>query len=241
MQEVFTISGSNGASNGVNGFGAADAAVAKLQRILVGLGKKIGDKALIGLRIDGALEAGTVAAVNRAFTVHVGKGQAPARWRTGKLTAISVKSELGSMTQTLLEELARRGGMPAMAPPKKTAAMAKLPPEALEEEVPWYKRPIVIGGAVVGLGIIATGIGIAATMGGKGGREPEPAPAAGLGDFGAFARQHYVAVADLLCNHSASRGLVHGFASYFRSYNPHFDELRFTRAATSCPAYKAAA
>ena len=109
----------------------APAAVSKtaakaLQTALYSLGKVAGS-ARLQIAVDGAIGPKTVDAVNWAFTQHVGAGQAPAQFRTGKLTLNDVKANAGTLTSLLTTEVQRRGGSlvtPTTAK-KKVAAVSK--------------------------------------------------------------------------------------------------------------------
>lgn len=92
------------------------AAVA-LQNALMALGQVVGDPTLKALQVDGFVGPLTTAAVNRAFTMHIGAGQAPANLRTGALSMADVSAMLPSMTPIVATEVARRG---ASVPPART-------------------------------------------------------------------------------------------------------------------------
>jgi lysozyme family protein len=101
---------------GGQGFGVARSpAVASLQSALRALAVATRDGSL-NLTADGAIGPRTVAAVNRAFTVHIGPGQAPATFRTGRLTAQAITNQAGALTTYVNQEAARRGAKPAAAP-----------------------------------------------------------------------------------------------------------------------------
>lgn len=87
----------------------------RLQTALVNLGKVTGSATLKAVKIDGAIGAKTVAAVNWTFTKHIGSGQADAAWRTGTLDLNTVKSYAGELARLIEAEIARRGGTPAIA------------------------------------------------------------------------------------------------------------------------------
>jgi hypothetical protein len=55
-----------------------------------------------------------------------------------------------------------------------------------------------------------------------------------LSGLGALSKQHYVAVADLLCKHRASSDLIRAFADYFGVDNSRFDGLRFVDHIEAC-------
>lgn len=114
MQTIFAIDGSE--------FGAASQDVATLQNALVALGKGIGDTSLSKLTIDGLIGPKTTAATNRAFTVHLGSGQAPASYRTGAMSQAQVETSANTLAAYIETELVRRG---FSAPPVKIVAPAK--------------------------------------------------------------------------------------------------------------------
>jgi hypothetical protein len=114
MQTIFAIDGSD--------FGAASQDVATLQNALVALGKGIGDTSLSKLTIDGLIGPKTTAAVNRAFTVHLGSGQAPASYRTGALSQSQVEAGANTLAAYIETELVRRG---YSAPPVKIVTPTK--------------------------------------------------------------------------------------------------------------------
>jgi pentose-5-phosphate-3-epimerase len=102
------------------------AAAKALQTALYSLGKVAGS-ARLQIAVDGALGPKTVDATNWAFTQHVGAGQAPAQFRTGKLALNDVKANVGALTSLLTTEVQRRGGslvVPTTAK-KKVAAVAQ--------------------------------------------------------------------------------------------------------------------
>lgn len=98
-----------------------------LQNALVALGRAVGDGELIALTVDGFIGPKTVAAVNRAFTKHVGSGQAPAALRTGGLSLLAVSTNAAQLAQLAKTETGRRGAV--TPPPPPVAAMpAPKPP-----------------------------------------------------------------------------------------------------------------
>ena len=109
-------------------FGAAfSSAIGNLQAALVALGKGIGDPTLMKIAVDGVIGPKTVAATNRALTVHLGPGQAPANLRTGALSQDEVASSASQITQLIAAEVSRRGfaaPAAAKAPVKKATAKA---------------------------------------------------------------------------------------------------------------------
>jgi lysozyme family protein len=97
-----------------------------LQAALVNLGKAVGSAQLKAIKVDGAIGAKTVAAVNWAFTHHIGSGQAPAKFRTGNLSLVDVKANLGTITTLIDTETRRRGGASGTAAATKKAAAKKV-------------------------------------------------------------------------------------------------------------------
>ena len=123
----------NGADFGGFGeFGAASQSIADLQTALVGLGKGIGDNTLIKIVVDGVMGPKTAAATNRALTVHLGAGQAPANLRTGSLSQAAISSQAAAITQLLDAETARRG----FSVPASKKLVAKNRPPAAKAPVP---------------------------------------------------------------------------------------------------------
>lgn len=97
------------ALNGPDFGAAADQKIAVLQNALVILGKGIGDNILKAIVVDGLMGPKTMAAVNRALSVHVGSGQAAASLRTGTLTQAQILTQISGITNTLSNEASRRG------------------------------------------------------------------------------------------------------------------------------------
>jgi hypothetical protein len=151
MPEVFTISGSGfGATascppgweltkNGncgapsagcapANALGAAcrSGAALALQNALRTLGKAVGgDTKLMSVDMDGFVGPQTTDAVNRAFTTHIGAGQAPAQYRTGALTISQIAAAAPAITGLISAEVAKRGSVvPPIPTPSKVAAKA---------------------------------------------------------------------------------------------------------------------
>lgn len=106
---------------------ATKAAILRLQRALSALGTQIKDSSL-KISADGAMGPKTAAATNRAFTVHLGAGQAPAQYRTGSLTQAQITSQAATLAG-LVETEVRRRQTAAKAPAKAAAkpAAAKAP------------------------------------------------------------------------------------------------------------------
>jgi hypothetical protein len=96
----------NGADFGE--FGASQS-IGDLQTALVALGKGIGDTTLSKIVVDGIMGPKTAAATNRALTIHLGAGQAPANLRTGSLSQAVITSQAATITQLLEAEVSRRG------------------------------------------------------------------------------------------------------------------------------------
>lgn len=91
----------------------------RVQKALAALGNKIGDVVLKKIKADGAIGSATAAAVNKAFTKHIGSGQAPTNFRTGKLTPNDVKANATALAGLIEAETMRRGGA---APAKVSTA-----------------------------------------------------------------------------------------------------------------------
>lgn len=127
----------NGAEFGE--FGATSQAIGDLQTALVGLGKAIGDNALSKIAIDGVIGPKTAAATNRALTVHLGAGQAPANLRTGSLSQSVIVSQAQTITGLIDAEIARRGfSLPVS---KKILAKTTKPKVAKMTEMVQYTPP----------------------------------------------------------------------------------------------------
>lgn len=89
---------------------ANPAQIKTLQAAIASLGAIIGDTS-IKLTADGVIGPATTAAVNRALTVHIGSGQAPAQFRTGHLTASDISYNIAALTTLVQREAARRQGV----------------------------------------------------------------------------------------------------------------------------------
>jgi lysozyme family protein len=111
---------------------ASKADALALQKAVVALGQVVGS-AKLKIAADGALGAKTVAAVNWAFTNHIGAGQAPAQYRTGKLTLNDVNAYCTTLTQLILTEIRRRGSVPGAAVVASTAKASKAEVLALQK------------------------------------------------------------------------------------------------------------
>lgn len=121
----------------------------RLQAALVQLGNVVRDSVLMVMGIDGALGGKTVIAVNRAFTTHIGAGQAPAAVRTGKLTLAWIKAHAAMLSGYLEAEVRRRGGVVKLASQviierkaalKKVVAKKVVAKKAVKK--PMVKKPI---------------------------------------------------------------------------------------------------
>ena len=165
--------------------GAVSQSIADLQTALVALGKGIGDKILSKIVVDGIMGPKTAAATNRALTVHLGSGQAPASLRTGSLSQSVITSQASTITQLIETEVRRRGFTVPISKrvttrprvvakttrPKVTVAPTPIPtavyatPAAPAAVAPIYRVPAPAGmdlGAVmkwtaIGLGVIIVG------------------------------------------------------------------------------------
>jgi hypothetical protein len=99
-----------------------------LQSALVNLGRKVVSAQLKAIKVDGAIGAKTVSAVNWAFTHHLGAGQAPAKFRTGNLSLVDVKANVDTLANLIDTETRRRGGSTgAVVTTRKKAAKKKVP------------------------------------------------------------------------------------------------------------------
>jgi len=130
---------------------ASKADVKRLQTALVTLGKVTGSSKLT-VSIDGAIGPKTIAAVNWAFTNHVGSGQAPAQYRTGKLTQAQVLGSINTLSSLIETEIKRRGSAAPSASVAKQAELIKgikAAPTPITKEI--AKR---LQGALVNLGKI---------------------------------------------------------------------------------------
>jgi len=82
--------------------------VAGLQEALALLGRLAKDPILGAIKADGIVGPATARAVNRAFTSYIDKTEAPAQYRTGKLTTATVIASLGPLTTFLRQEIDRQ-------------------------------------------------------------------------------------------------------------------------------------
>ena len=96
-----------------------------LQNALVALGRAVRDGELVALAVDGFIGPKTVAAVNRAFTKHIGPGQAPAALRTGGLSLLAVTTNAAQLAQLAKGETGRRGAVTPPPPPVATMPAPK--------------------------------------------------------------------------------------------------------------------
>lgn len=98
--------------------------VRALQNALRALGARVGDRRLL-IAADGLVGPKTTGAVNRAFTKHIGPGQAPASYRSGKLTIVDVRRNAAALAGLVTDEVNRRGGAPVVPlKPKKKVPTA---------------------------------------------------------------------------------------------------------------------
>ena len=196
MATIFAIDGAD-----FGNFGAASSAVASLQTGLKALGQGVGDNTLRAIVVDGLIGPKTTAATNRALTVHVGSGQAPASFRTGALTQAEVVANAATLASIVDAEAARRGySVPTTAVIKavatKTAVSA---PKAVATAVAPYTPPLpstipsfappaaaddstatIVKYAAIGLGLVVATAGIYYVIK----RKPAPAMAGfGAGGF----------------------------------------------------------
>lgn len=146
-------------------FGAATkkSTAKRLQAALAALGRVAGSPSLKAIKADGAIGPSTTAAVNLAFTKHIGSGQAPAQYRTGQLSLAFVKANAAALADLIEAEVRRRGGT-ASAPQKaataitatKAALVAKAAAAATPHNVPFSKDAAKrLQAALVVLGKIA--------------------------------------------------------------------------------------
>lgn len=136
-------------------------AAVQLQNALVALGQVAGDPVLKALQIDGFIGPLTTDAVNRAFTMHIGAGQAPAGFRTGTLTMADVAAAVMPYMQTVAAEVARRGAVvPAArsfkanvpATPREASASSMVEPLGTENlpKSAWFLVAGVAAASVAG-------------------------------------------------------------------------------------------
>jgi lysozyme family protein len=106
------------------------ALIANLQRALAQLGTVVRDGVLMAIKADGAIGPKTVVAVNRAFTTHIGAGQSPAQFRTGRLTTPEIQASAPALTVLLSKEASRRAAVSTPGAPAATTTPA-YPPTAI--------------------------------------------------------------------------------------------------------------
>ncbi len=122
--------GAKGSSCGLAPKGTRAPAAAALQDALRALGNAVRDGALMKIKSDGLIGTGTTAAVNRAFTTHIGPGQAAPGFRTGALTTYQVAQNAIALAQIANNEARRRTGqgpLPTASTPAYRRTVPKLP------------------------------------------------------------------------------------------------------------------
>lgn len=124
---------------------AVDPNIKALQQALTNLGAIIGDKS-VQLTADGVIGPATAAAVNRAFTVHIGSGQAPAQFRTGALSQADISANANALIQLVTAEVTRRTSSSSGLP---TASGNLSAPEALAQIVATYKALQLTAGSIL--------------------------------------------------------------------------------------------
>lgn len=157
-------------SNMKYGAGACRSQAAiSLQNALKALGKAVGgDPALLNLAVDGFVGPNTTAAVNRAFTTHIGAGQAPAQFRTGAMSMADVASAASTLAGLVSTEVARRGGSVPSAPNLKPPSSVS---QATSSELPVLAVDSGTGGSswyLVGAMALLTGLGAYSELRGSG-------------------------------------------------------------------------
>lgn len=165
MAEVFTIAGApsfgavacppgwtatpNGNCGGSPPTYRHPAATA-LQNALKVIARATGDTSL-DVRNDGIIGPKTTGAVNKAFTSHIGPGQAPDNFRTGSLSIGNVAQHAAALAQALNAESARRG---AVGPPGPDVdVVAPTPADVVAQTSPGVMW------ALVGVNLVAAGVG----------------------------------------------------------------------------------
>lgn len=129
---IFALNGSEFGSFGELG-AARSQSVMDLQSALVALGNGIRDGVLMKVAVDGLIGPKTAAATNRAMTVHLGPGQAPANLRTGSLSQSEIVSQADALTNLIETEIKRRGFSAPKA--KKVSSVASKPKAAAPKAV----------------------------------------------------------------------------------------------------------
>lgn len=130
-----------------------------LQNALFSLGRTVGDQELAALAVDGFVGPKTTAAVNKAFTTHVGPGQAGADLRSGTLSQADVAANAQQLAQILTGEIQRRGGQLTQKPPKTPApgdVDVDIGPAQIE---PRAGTPLAVW-ALLGLNALTLGVGL---------------------------------------------------------------------------------
>ena len=153
-------------------------AAISLQNALKALGKTVGDPALANLTVDGFIGPGTTGAANRAFTTHLGAGQATARFRTGVLTQSQVANEAALMASVVSAEVARRSGT-VPAPPvfRRDPVTAYVPPTSRTVPETSARSSAGLWGVVALSGVAAaTGFYLRYRRGGASAFRPSMAP-----------------------------------------------------------------
>lgn len=151
-------------------------AAAALQNALRALGRAVGgDTSLMNLAVDGSIGPATTAAVNRAFTVHIGAGQAPPQYKTGALSIVDVAGAAGPLTQIIGTEVVRRGGTltPTPAPRAPSGGGSAYVPPSQADASSGPGMPTSTW-ALIGLAVLAAGAGAYFIFAGD---SPQPAPA----------------------------------------------------------------
>lgn len=123
-----------------------------LQNALKALGRVVKDGALMAIGVDGFVGSETEALVNRAFTTHIGSGQAPDNLRTGQLSRGTIAANAAVLTGLVGAEVTRRGG--TITPPVITKRPPPVPPSDEVQATP------AAAWALVGLNALAAGVGI---------------------------------------------------------------------------------
>jgi len=131
-------------------------AAADLQTALRSLGARVGDPRL-SVPIDGIVGPETVQAAERAFSTHIGPGQAPAALRAGGLGILGVAQNASVMADLANAETTRRGGAIAVTPPPPKGIKVAIGPAEIITEPPGASRKVW---ALVGLNALAASIGI---------------------------------------------------------------------------------
>jgi hypothetical protein len=166
MATIFAIDGAE--SGEIMDFGATSSAVAALQTALVALGQSTNDATLKAIVIDGLIGPKTTAATNRAFTMHIGAGQAPAQYRTGTLSQTLVAANAAALAPLVQAEAQRRGNVStatviATATPGAQPAAKPAPsmsPIYVAPAADDSSRATIIKWSAIGLGLVVAAAGI---------------------------------------------------------------------------------